>query len=990
MWEKIVLNLLSNAFKFTFEGGITVSLRRVDGAIELDVRDTGIGIPAAELPHVFERFRRVEGSRSRTHEGTGIGLALVQELVRLHGGHVRVESFDGQGSTFTVAIPAGHAHLPAERIGAPTALVPTRIAPDMFLEEALRWLPDETPAGGPRRPRDAGDARPWILVADDNGDMREYLRRLLSERYEVTAVVDGAAALAAASERVPDLVLTDVMMPRVGGYELLRALRAEARTREVPVILLSARAGEESRIDGLEAGADDYLIKPFSAKELLARVHAHLDLARQRRAAREALRKSEDELADFFESAPVGLHWVGPDGTILRANQAELDLLGYRRDEYVGRHIAEFHADRDVIDGILQRLSADETVHDHEARLRCKDGSIKHVLIDASVRWEDGRFVHTRCVTRDITDRKRAEVTLRESQERLASELEATTRLHALSTRLMSADDLTTALEDVLDNAIATCRADFGNIQLLNAHTGALEIVVQRGFRQDFLEYFRTVRVDDGSASAQAMQRGERIIIEDVNLDPAFEPHRAIAASAGFHAVQSTPLTTHDGRILGMLSTHFRAPWRVPDRDQRFLDLYARHAADLIERLRLEHELKEADRRKDEFLATLSHELRTPLNAMLGWTRMLCLGALDASATQRALDVIDRNVNHQHRLITDLLDISRIISGKLTLEKSVTDLTAIVATAVETVQPTAQAKSLTLSVGLPSRPVRVDGDADRLRQVVANLVSNAVKFTPSGGRVDVDRTVRERRVRLTVADTGRGISPAFLPHIFERFRQANASSTRTEAGLGLGLAIARHIVELHDGTIRGESAGEGHGATFTMELPVAAVLETSAPMLVARNGESVSGPPRTLHDVRVLIVDDDADSRDVFRAVLVQAGAEVTAVENVRAALQAARVTPPDVIMCDLAMPGDDGFALIRELRSWPSDRGGTVPTIAVTAYARPEDRALALDAGFDQHVAKPVEPRGLLDVVAQLVVDGRARQHDPLQGRLEREKRLS
>src|SRR3989449_4575163 len=297
MWEKIVLNLLSNALKHTFEGGIRVSLRWLNDGPELTVADSGIGIPEGELPRLFERFHRVKGAKSRTHEGTGIGLALVQELIRAHGGTVRVVSEEGRGSVFTATVKAGSAHLPPERVGAHRTQLSTATGAVAYAEEALHWISDapkqtasvsvstgaaahSTSADIPTEPN---VSRPRILWADDNVDMREYVRRLLSEHYSVTEVSDGAKALAAALVSPPDLVLTDVMMPVLDGFGLLRELRADARTRTIPVILLSARAGEEAAVEGLGAGADDYLVKPFSARELLARVRTHLDLARLRR-----------------------------------------------------------------------------------------------------------------------------------------------------------------------------------------------------------------------------------------------------------------------------------------------------------------------------------------------------------------------------------------------------------------------------------------------------------------------------------------------------------------------------------------------------------------------------------------------------------------------------------------------------------------------------------------------------------------------------------
>jgi signal transduction histidine kinase len=309
MWEKIVLNLLSNALKFTFEGAIDVMLRRGDGAVELTVRDTGIGIAGEELPRIFERFHRIKGARARTHEGTGIGLALVHELVKLHGGTVAAESTFGAGTRFRVRMPLGSKHLPSDRIGAARVLAPTSLGASPFVEEALRWVPalerrPDAVAADELAPTPA-EAR--VLVADDNSDMRDYLVQLMGKRWEVEAVGDGLAALEAVRRRVPELVLADVMMPGLDGFELLARLRSDPATREIPVILLSARAGEESRVEGMEAGADDYLIKPFSARELLARVGTHLRLARARA---EALAQRETLLREVHHRVKNNLEVI--------------------------------------------------------------------------------------------------------------------------------------------------------------------------------------------------------------------------------------------------------------------------------------------------------------------------------------------------------------------------------------------------------------------------------------------------------------------------------------------------------------------------------------------------------------------------------------------------------------------------------------------------------------------------------------------------------
>jgi CheY-like chemotaxis protein len=408
------------------------------------------------------------------------------------------------------------------------------------------------------------------------------------------------------------------------------------------------------------------------------------------------------------------------------------------------------------------------------------------------------------------------------------------------------------------------------------------------------------------------------------------------------------------------------------------VDLFARQAADFVEHsqaqaardillareLEARAEAEAANRAKDQFLAMLSHELRTPLNAMLGWVRMLRGGRLDAAATAHGLEVIERNIRQQTQIIADLLDVSRIITGKLTVELRPVELAPTIQIVLDSLRPAAQARSIELLGALDATTGTVRGDAARLEQVVTNLVTNALKFTQAGGRVTVTLERSGAWARMTVSDTGCGIDPSFLPHLFERFRQADSSTTRSHGGLGLGLAIVRHLVELHGGRVRADSPGEGKGATFTVELPLH-VTDTSAQVtaLMRWNGR---GGILDLTGTRVLLVDDDADTTELMKIVLEQQGAAVETARSVTAALACLKAVPPDVIVSDLSMPGEDGLDLIRQVRR-SGGRAASAPAIALSAYARQEDAARALAAGFQRHLAKPVDPRELAHAIAAL-----------------------
>ncbi|MDB6012964.1 MAG: multi-sensor hybrid histidine kinase [Gammaproteobacteria bacterium] len=711
MWEKIVLNLVSNAFKFTFKGEVRVSQQALGDHIELQVSDTGCGVAAEDLPRLFERFFRGRTTQARTHEGSGIGLSLVQELVKLHGGSIEARSEVGVGTAITLRIPRGSAHLPTERIGRMRTLERARIGALPFVEEALGWLPDggsaafnpesgeATSTSESETPRAADAAQARILIVDDNADMRGYLRHLLGGRWQVETAPDGVVAMEHIRQRLPDLVIADVMMPVMDGFGLLSAIRANTASEKLPVMLLSARAGEEASSEGLRAGADDYVIKPFSARELLARVESRL----------------------------------------------------------------------------------------------------------------------------------------------------AQARLHAAERR-------------------------------------------------------------------------------------------------------------------------------------------ARETAE------------QANRARDIFFTMLSHELRTPLMAVLAWTALLKDNRLDPSEAVHALELIDRNARVQRRLVDDLLDISRIVTGRLRIDpRPVASLAQMVGIVVDSFRPAALAKNLTVETALESGAGTVNGDLERLQQVVWNLLSNAIRFTPPGGRIQLRYARCGEHVELLVRDSGQGIAPEELPHLFERYWQG-VSRERRSQGLGLGLAIAHRIIELHGGSIAAASEGEGQGATFTVTLPLhtpdsqpiaddgteTADLDATAAansrMLDAATSElEVASSTAHLHELpmksddsgaphalRILLVEDHEGVAKACRRLLTSHGHFVVCVPSLAAATTVGERATFDLAICDLSLPDGSGIELLPRMRSRFARLGsnGQVPAIAMSGSVYDEDVARSLQAGFAAHLAKPFDEESLLAAV--------------------------
>ncbi|MDX6694185.1 MAG: hypothetical protein QOF02_1788 [Blastocatellia bacterium] len=475
---------------------------------------------------------------------------------------------------------------------------------------------------------------------------------------------------------------------------------------------------------------------------------------------------------------------------------------------------------------------------------------------------------------------------------------------------------------------------------------------------------------------AQVIRTGQAELYTDISEDLLAEAahdaeHLAILRELGLKSAMTVPMIVQ-GRALGAISfISTESERRYGPEDLSLAEDLARRAALAIDNARLYREAQEANRIKDEFLATLSHELRTPLTAVLGWAKLLSTGQLDAEASTRALDTIQRNARAQQQIIEDILDVSRIITGKIRLEVAPVELSSVIEAAMEAVRPAADAKAIQLELSLDKETGLVMGDPARLQQVIWNLLSNAVKFTPHGGRITLRLSEVEAHAQIVVKDTGEGIKAEFLPYVFDRFRQADGSTTRVHGGLGLGLAIVRHLVELHGGTVKAESDGEGHGASFIIALPLSAAKQENE-----REAESERQLAATetdtallldLSGLRVLVVDDEADSLEFLNVSLAGCGAEVCAVTSAAEALAALAEFRPDVLISDIGMPHEDGYTLMRKVRALSPEQGGAIPAAAVTAYARAEDRMRALLAGFQSHIAKPIAPAELVALVASL-----------------------
>jgi signal transduction histidine kinase/CheY-like chemotaxis protein len=725
MWEKIVLNLLSNAFKFTFNGEISLSLKWCCDHVELRVKDTGTGITPEEMPHLFERFHRIKSARSRTYEGTGIGLSLVKELVKLHEGTIKAESALSEGTTFIVDIPTGYSHLPKDRIETARTQASTSIGTTPYIEEVSSMLHEDISSESEISEEYsafsyADGSKSRILLAEDNADMRNYINRLLSKYYEVNAVSNGSEALNVALQNPPDLVLTDIMMPELDGFELLKALRADSKTRTIPIIFLSARAGEEAKVEGIEAGADDYLVKPFSAKELIARVRTNLEIVSIREKAEKELMKARDNLQREF---------------------------------------------------------------------------------------------------RDIN------------------------ALHQLNTKFIEGDNLNSVLQEVLNTAINVIKADKGNIQLMDSPTGTMKIVGSKNFSPPFLKFFESVYPGESAVCSTAILRLKRVIVEDITNSPIFKDSDSLEVllNEDVRAVQSTPIVSKDGNLLGIISTHFTKIHVPTERDLRFIDILSRQAAEIIQRKKAEESLKHArdtleeqvkertieleeaiqelehsNKELQSFAYITSHDLQEPLRTIASFTQLLerrYKGQLDDDADE-FMDYIVNAAVRMKDMIQGLLEYSRVDTRSEPFEEF--NSGEAVNQALNHLHSSIE--ECNAKINYENLPV-VNGDNHQIVRVFQNLIGNSLKFHKEGVKPEIHVSALKNggEYIFSIVDNGIGINSEYSKKIFEPFKRLHTIDEYE--GTGIGLAVVKRIIEHHSGRIWFESEW-GKGSTFYFTIPI--------------------------------------------------------------------------------------------------------------------------------------------------------------------------
>ncbi|MBD2510511.1 response regulator [Nostoc muscorum FACHB-395] len=731
----------------------------------------------------------------------------------------------------------------------------------------------------------------------------------------------------------------------------------------------------------------------YSQQELTTEAFAELQIALEEmkiaseelQATRIAVEKERQRYQELFDFAPDGYLVTDTYGTILEANHATTILLNISQRFLIRKPLLSFigQSDHQAFFYYLTQLQHLDRGGEWEVCLQPREKLCFDVALTVvTVRNEAGKPVALRWLMRDISKRRRLEsereqLFYREQAARIAAEAaqRRSNFLAEASRVLASSLDYRNTLTTVAQLAVPTL-ADWCIVDVVENNSAAFNnpvIAASEPQKEALVRKLRQrypISVDADYGQPKVLRTGKPELVTNI-LESSLQRKAWNDEYLNLLQVKSymvVPLQVRQHKLGTIVFASTQLGRYYTTVDLAMAEELAQRAASAIENAQLYWQAQEANRIKDEFLAIVSHELRTPLNSMLGWVQIIRHRKLDEAITSKALVTIERNAKLQSKLIDDILDISRIVQGKIRLNLRKVDLVIVINTAIEAIYPTSEIKDIQVESNLDSPVGEVMGDAERLQQVVWNLLSNAVKFTPSGGRVEVCLKQVNSNAQISVSDTGKGISTDFLPYIFERFRQADSTTTRVDGGLGLGLAIVRHLVEIHSGTVYAASEGEGRGATFTVLLPL---IQPQSEELIKDSQVKVNNL-LALDGLQILLVDDSADTRELIAFVLEESGAEVTSVSSVGEALEALIRLRPKVLISDIGMPDEDGYSLIRRVREQEALRREKILAIALTAYARDEERNLALEAGFEVHLSKPIEPDKLVKVVANLVKSGK------------------
>lgn len=698
-----------------------------------------------------------------------------------------------------------------------------------------------------------------------------------------------------------------------------------------------------------------------------------------------AVKESEERYRELVENANDIVFTLDLEGNMTSVNKAVESITGYTQSELLGMNMSEFltpESNESARRMTEIKLAGQERTN-YEVEVRTKDGRLFTLEISSRLAINKGKPAGVQGVGRDITVRRQAEEALRQADQRALSEYERLLeRVAGLSQTLGTARDLLAIFRGLREFTLASVPCDGLFVSLYDPIRDVRTACYGWGDNEEIdTSELPPMPVTSKGPNSLAVRTNQVIITNDYMTAMLGHPSVLIGPDNGLRPQSSlsAPMAVM-GRTIGTIEVQSYAKSAYRDEHATAMRMAANLTAVAIENVRLlEREstaragAEESNRLKDEFLATVSHELRTPLTAILGWSRMLEGGGLQGEMAARAVETIKRNAKAQAQIIDDILDVSRIITGKLYLELHPLEIAPVLEAAINVVRPTAEAKGIQIEVSFDREPAAVPGDTNRLQQVFWNLLANAIKFTPAGGRVTVHLRRVNSEVEIAIADTGQGITPEFLPFVFDRFRQADSTSTRQHGGLGLGLAIARHLIEIHGGAIEATSRGAGHGATFTVKLPLAGSIADGLGTSLAAPGRIDAEQEKSerlksqqvLSGLQVLIVDDDLDTLELLSAALTQRSANVTAVSSAAAALDSIKAFRPDVLISDIAMPGQDGYELIGRVLAL--DLAPGIPAIAITAYAKEEDKARALAAGYQRYLAKPVELREFISAVAEL-----------------------